>query len=74
MPLAVVSTLRRKSASEAARLIGSAPAFIKDTNFINLLNQYDLNNKKNDALLSRQFDAFAGIPGLPAQVSAWLSS
>lgn len=74
MSLNVVQALRGKPSYEAARLIGSAPQFIKDNNFVNLLNQYDLNNKKNDKNLINQFNMFASIPGLKEQVSAWLNS
>ena len=70
----VVQTLRAKPSYEAARLIGSAPQFIKDNNFINLLNQFDLNNKKNDRNLVNQFNMFANIPGLSEQVRVWLAS
>jgi hypothetical protein len=47
---------------------------IFDSNFINVLNQYDFNSKKNDARVSQQLSAFAGIPGLAAKVQQWLSS
>jgi hypothetical protein len=70
----VVQTLRQKPGYEAARLIGSAPQFIKDNNFINLLNQFDVNNKKNDNNLINQFNMFAGVPGLREQVKNWLAS
>ena len=70
----VVATLRSMSPGEAARLIGNAPQYINDSNFINVLNQYDLNSKKNDARISQQLSAFTGIPGLPAKVQQWLSS
>ncbi len=74
MSLNIVQTLRSVPAYEAARLIGSAPQFISDTNLINLLNMYDLNNKKNDAMLIRQLNMFASIPGLKEQVQTWLKS
>jgi hypothetical protein len=74
MSINVVQALRGKPSYEAARLIGNAPQFIKDNNFVNLLNQFDLNNKKNDKLLINQFNMFASIPGLKEQVTAWLSS
>lgn len=70
----VVPTLRSKSPGEAARLIGNAPQYIDDSNFINVLNQYDYNNKKKDASIQQQLSAFAGIPGLAAKVQQWLSS
>jgi hypothetical protein len=74
MSFSVIQTLRAKPAYEAARLIGSASTYITDSNFVNLLNQYDLNSKKNDARLSQQFNMFTGVPGLKEQVTKWLSS
>jgi hypothetical protein len=53
MSLRIVETLRRLGPGDAARLIGTAPQFITDSNLINVLNQYDLNNNKNDAQLIR---------------------
>ena len=70
----VVATLRSKSSGDAMRLISTAPQFIPDANFINILNQYDYNSKKNDTRISQQLYAFAGIPGLSAKVQQWLSS
>ena len=74
MSLNVVQALRAKPGHEAARLIGIAPQHITDSNFINMLNQYDYNNKKNDARLIQQFNLFAGVPGLADQVKKWLAS
>lgn len=87
MTLNIVQKLRELPVHDAARLIGCAPQYISDSNFINLLNQYNLNidkkdkndknNKKgahNDAILAQQFNMFASIPGLKEQVSRWLSS
>ena len=70
----VVRTLRANGVGEAARLIGSAPQYVTDTNFINLLNQYDFNDKKKDAGLNSQLSLFTGVPGLREQVKKWLSS
>ena len=70
----VVAILRSKSPGDAARLIGNASQYINDSNFINVLNQYDLNSKKNDARIAQQLNAFIGIPGLSAKVQQWLSS
>ncbi len=74
MSLRIVETLRRLGAGDAARLIGTAPQFITDSNLINVLNQYDLNNNKNDAQLIRTINLFASIPGLKEQVARWLKS
>ncbi len=67
--------------SEAARLIGTAPQYIKNDNLINLLNQFNYNfnskNKtdvQNDNRLIQQINMFSSVPGLKQQVSEWLSS
>ena len=57
MSLNVVQALRSKPGHEAARLIGIAPQHITDSNFINMLNQYDYNNKKKKRTTSST-DAF----------------
>lgn len=80
MSLNIVSTLRSKPAYEAARLIGIAPNYINDANFVNLLNQYELNPsnnrmaKQNDSRLEQQFSMFAGIPGIRNLIDKWFSS
>lgn len=74
MSLNIVQTLRGKPAYEAARLIGIAPQHISDMNLVNLLNQYDLNSKKNDAMLIQQLNLFSSIPGMKEQVQKWLRS
>ena len=79
MSLNVVQELRKCPAHEAARLIGIASQYITDSNFINLLNQYDLNKKKDqkrdpDVVLIAQFNMFAGVPGLKEQVGSWLNA
>jgi hypothetical protein len=80
MSLNIVSSLRSKPAYEAARLIGIAPNYINDANFVNLLNQYELNPnsnnriaQQNDMRLEQQFSMFAGIPGIHNLVDKWLS-
>ncbi len=84
MSLNVVNKLRGMPAHEAARLIGCAPSYVKNDNFINLLNSFDINKKTNpkeaklqqqqDAMLASQFNMFAGVPGLKEQVQVWLGS
>jgi hypothetical protein len=74
MPLNIVQTLRSKSAGDAARLIGTMGNFITDTGLINTMNQFNLNDKKGDARLVLQVEAFAGIAGLKDQVDKWLKS
>ena len=80
MSLNIVSTLRSKPAHEAARLIGIAPQYITDNNFVNLLNQYELNRnsnnriaEQNDMRLEQQFSMFAATPQLRNQIDKWLS-
>lgn len=80
MSLNIVSTLRSKPAHEAARLIGIAPNYITNNNFVNLLNQYELNPnsnnriaQQNDRRLEQQFSMFAGIPSLKNEIDKWLS-
>lgn len=74
MSLQIVETLRRLPVHEQGRLLGTATNFIKDYNLINLLNQFDLNNKKNDVMLIRQINLFASVPGLKEDVKRWLAS
>jgi hypothetical protein len=80
MSLNIVSSLRSKPAHEAARLIGIAPQYITNNNFVNLLNQYELNRNsdnriaaQNDRRLEQQFSMFAGIPQLKNEIDKWLS-
>jgi len=70
----VVPTLRSKSPGDAMRLIGTAPQYINDTNFINILNQFDFNNKRNDIQIAQQLNAFVSVPGIRERVQEWLSS
>jgi hypothetical protein len=81
MSLNIVQNLRGMPSSEAARLIGTAPQYIKNDNLINLLNQFNYNfnskNKtdvQNDNRLIQQINMFSSVPGLKQQVSEWLSS
>ena len=70
----VVGELRKRGPMEAARLIGVAPRYITNSTFINLLNSYDLNSRRNDKMLSSQFLAYAGIPDMKKQIEEWLSA
>jgi hypothetical protein len=59
------------SGSMRAQLIGSASRYITDNNFVNLLQNIDINNpKKYNYGIFRAFDA---VPGLAAQVRSWLA-
>jgi len=70
----IVPTLRSKPVGEQVRLLGSIRMYIKDTNLINLLQNYDYNDTKNDRILKSQLSSFSGVPGLKEQVDSWLNS
>ena len=70
----VIQVLRNMPSRKAARLIASAPQYIKNDQFINLLNQFDFNSDKNDASLTLQLNAFVGIIGFSEHVRMWLIS
>ncbi len=74
MSLRIVETLRSVDPAEAARLIGSMRSFITNDGLINTMNLYDLNDKKNDAMLIRTLYAYNSVPGLKEQVAQWLRS
>lgn len=81
MSLKIIQELQGMSSSEAARLIGIAPQYIKNDNLINILNQYNYNynsKNKNDVQnnnrLIQQINMFASVPGLKQHVSEWLNS
>ena len=74
MSLNIIQELRKKPSFEAARLIGNARQYIQNDNLINLLNQYDFNNKKNDNILIKQLNMFIVIPDIRNQITLWLSS
>jgi hypothetical protein len=60
------------SGAARAQLIGAASRYITDNNFVNLLQNIDINNpKKFNYGLFRAFDA---VPGLAAQVRSWLAA
>jgi len=60
------------SSSSRAQRIGSSSQYITDTNFLNLLQNIDINNPKkfNYGL----FAAFNSVPGLKDQVQKWLQN
>ena len=55
-------------------LIGSSPKFITNPDLINLIHQYDINNRTKDELLSQQITMFLYLPGIKDQIEKWLSS
>ena len=70
----VIQTLRNMPVHDAARLIGSCRQYINNDNFINILNQYDFNNKNNDKFIIQQLTLFLSIPGIKDSINNWLSS
>jgi len=56
------------------RLITTAPQYINDAGFINILNQFDFNNKRNDGQIAQQLNSFVSVPGLREKVQEWLKS
>ena len=70
----IISTLRTLPISEQARLLGSLQTYVKNDNLINLLQNYDYNNKSKDSQLMSQLSLFSGVPGLKEQVNEWLRS
>lgn len=74
MVLRIIPTLRKLPINEQVRLLGSLRSYITDDNLINILQNYDYNNKSNDSMLNRQLLAFSGNPKLKDQITIWLNS
>jgi len=70
----IIEILHTKSKSELIHLIGSSPKFITNPDLINLIHQYDINNRTKDELLSQQMNMFLYLPGIKDQIEKWLSS
>jgi hypothetical protein len=68
----IIAVLRSKPVGEQARLLGTLSSHVTDTNLVNLMSNYDLNNKKNDKTLQAQLNSFTDS-ATRAQVSKWLS-
>jgi len=70
------SVLSGMNGSEKAQLIGRATQFVTNANFINLLNQIDINDRTGKSInnVCRQLVAFNGDKVLCEQVQRWLSS
>jgi len=73
MDTLIRATMFSKHATPSSRaaLINSAPNFIDNNNFTNLLQNIDVNNpaKFNYAILA----SFTGIPGFRDKVAKWLA-
>jgi hypothetical protein len=74
MSINIIEILRTKSKSELIHLIGSAPKCITNPDLINLIHQYDINNRTKDELLSQQMNMFLYLPGIKDQIEKWLAS
>ena len=58
MAFNIIEILQTKSKSELIHLIGSSPKFITNPDLINLIHQYDINNRTKDELISKQMTWF----------------
>jgi len=74
MPQRIYGFLSRETPASRAHFIGKAREYIKNDNLVNLLQNFDINNTAANIRLSGQFASFEGIPGLHAQVTAWMNS
>jgi hypothetical protein len=70
----LIQILRAKPVSEQVRLLGSIRQYVKDDGFVNIMQNYDYNNKKGDSMLMAQLAAYTNVPGLRNQIGAWLDS
>lgn len=70
----VLRTLRSKPIHDQARLVGSVRTFVQNDAFVNLLANYDLNDKRRDVQLGSQLAMCLYAPGVLEQVKTWLSS
>ena len=67
-------TLNRLDSSGRAQLIARAPQYITDTNFLNMLNMIDVNNKASFARTCSMLRAFEYVPDMRSKIAAWLRS
>jgi hypothetical protein len=72
--LNIIQVLRSKSVADQARLLGNIRNYVKNDGLVNLLANFDLNDKKGDKMMNLQIQAFEGVPDLKEQVAVWLSS
>jgi hypothetical protein len=68
----IFETLVRLDSSGRAQLLSRAQNHITDSNFLNTLNGIDVNRKETISQTCKQLRAFEGVPGIRAQVAAWL--
>jgi hypothetical protein len=72
MDFLIKNVMTTTSAGGRARLQGSVSQYIRDANFVNLVQNIDINQPKkfNYSL----FAAFNAVEGMKLQVTQWLSS
>jgi hypothetical protein len=70
----IFETLTRLDSSGRAQLLGRAQTYITNADFLNTLNSIDVNRKETIVRTCSMLRAFEGVPGLRAQVAAWLRS
>lgn len=70
----ILRTLRSKPAHEQARLVGNIRNFVQNDAFVNLMTNYDINDKQRDARLGSQLAMCTFAPGVSDQVKTWLRS
>jgi hypothetical protein len=73
MDTLILSKFLRASPAQRAQWIGSAPQYIQNDGFINLLNMMDINDKKGDTIrnVAKLSTAFNG---LLENAKKWLNS
>jgi hypothetical protein len=67
-------TLMRMNSADRAQFLARAPQYITDSNFLNLLNRIDVNRKDTIGPTCALLRAFDSVPGLRAQLVAWIRS
>lgn len=70
----ILRTLRSKPVHEQARLVGTIRNFVQNDALVNLMANYDLNDKRRDSTLGSQLAMCLYAPGVLDQVTQWLSS
>ena len=65
-------TLMRLDSSGRAQLLNRAPTYISNSDFLNLLNQIDVNRKDTFARTCAQLRAFEAVPDMRPKIAAWL--
>ena len=74
MPERIAKFLAGHPSHECAKLLGTARNYIHNDQLLNLLQNFDINNHKKNARLTNQLMMFSNVPGLKAEVDAWMKS